>query len=138
MISKAKELIKKHEGFKSKVYVCPAGKLTVGYGRNVENKGISEEEAEYLLVNDVWECIFDLYEVFTQIRFNGFSKYRQAALVDMRYNLGPDGFRGFKKMLAAIESGDWDEAARQAVRSEWAKQVGYRAVTIERILREGM
>jgi len=45
--------LKKHEGFRSKVYKCPAGYLTIGYGRNLETNGLTKEEAEYLLQKDV-------------------------------------------------------------------------------------
>ena len=42
-----------HEGLRLGVYRCPAGKLTIGVGRNLEDRGITEEEAYYLLRNDI-------------------------------------------------------------------------------------
>ena len=50
------KIIQLHEGYKQKVYKCPAGYLTVGIGRNVQTKGLSIQEALYLLRNDIQEC----------------------------------------------------------------------------------
>jgi len=54
----------KHEGLRLKPYHCPAGKLTIGVGRNLEDKGITEEEAVMLLENDIQECLKDLGTIF--------------------------------------------------------------------------
>ena len=54
----------KHEGLRLKPYHCPAGKLTIGIGRNLEDKGITEKEAVMLLENDIHECIEDLKTIF--------------------------------------------------------------------------
>ena len=47
------EELKKEEGFRAKVYKCTAGKNTIGFGRNLDDNGITYEEAEYLLKNDI-------------------------------------------------------------------------------------
>ena len=60
VISLAKESLKKHEGYRQFAYQCTANKTTVAYGRNLQDKGISETEAMYLLENDIVECIQDL------------------------------------------------------------------------------
>ena len=61
---KLAEQLTKHEGLRLKPYHCPAGKLTIGIGRNLEDKGITEKEARMLLENDIQECIQDLKIVF--------------------------------------------------------------------------
>ena len=38
-----------HEGLRLKPYRCTSNKLTIGVGRNLEDKGISKEEAMRLL-----------------------------------------------------------------------------------------
>ena len=48
------------EGMKLKPYRCPAGKLTIGVGRNLEDKGLSNEEALFLLQNDIIEAVKEL------------------------------------------------------------------------------
>lgn len=114
-------LIQKHEGLRFKPYRCTAGKLTIGFGRNLENKGISCKEAMYLLDTDIKECIADLYRIFP-ICYSKLSAYQQAGLISMRYQLGHTGFRKFKKMIAAIRNNDMDLAEKEALDSKWAKE----------------
>ena len=125
VISLAKESLKKHEGYRQFSYLCTAGKVTVAYGRNLQDKGISEPEAMYLLENDIVECIQDLSALLKC--WNTLSEYQQAALIDLRFNLGATGFRTFKKTIAALEAGDFQEAALQIMNSRYADQVHKRA-----------
>jgi lysozyme len=111
------ELIR-DEGLKLKPYMCPAGKLTIGIGRNIEDVGISEDEALYLLRNDIENCNTDLTEMGFQ--FYNFSPNRWRVLVNMRFNLGPNRFRQFKKMIAALRDGDYEKAADEMMDSKWA------------------
>ena len=124
-ISLAKESLKLHEGYRQFAYQCTANKTTVAFGRNLQDKGISEAEAMYLLENDIVECLQDLSALFKC--WNTLSEYQQAALIDLRFNLGAQGFRTFKKTIAAIEAGDFSEAALQIMDSRYASQVGKRA-----------
>jgi lysozyme len=130
------DFIKMHEGLELKPYRCPAGKLTIGYGRNLEDVGISKEEAEWLLESDISACRRDIYDIFGP----GWSiDYpRLVALIDMRYNLGPSGFRGFKRMIAAIKREDWPAAAWEARDSKWYSQVGRRGEEVARVLATGV
>lgn len=119
------DLIKHHEGLRLLPYECTAGKITIGYGRNLEDKGILLDEAEMMLTHDVYECVVDLKNNFPW--FRELSEARMQALVDMRYNLGKMGFRKFKGMIKAIEDGDYRKAAEEMLDSRWANQVGERA-----------
>ena len=129
------DMIKKHEGFRSKPYICTAGKMTIGYGRNIEDIGISEQEATFLIKNDINRSIIELEFIFSD--FNTFSENRQNALIDMIFNLGSNRFNSFKKMIKAINKNDWNEASIQAENSKWHNQVKNRALTIERLLKHG-
>lgn len=126
--------LKRDEGKRLKPYRCTAGKLTIGYGRNLDETGISEEEAEMMLVNDVNECMYSLDENIGWWR--NLSENAQRGLLNMRFNLGMGGLLKFKKMLAALEKasgGDesqYAEAATQAMDSRWARQVVARAERI--------
>jgi len=120
--------IKRDEGLRLKPYVCTAGKLTIGYGRNLEGRGITEQEAEYLLAND-------LLLIKSQLKkevefFESLDEERQAALINMGFNLGITGLLKFKKMLKALEIGNYERAALEASDSRWYRQVGQRAVRI--------
>lgn len=106
--------IKEDEGFRSHAYVCPEGFLTIGYGRNIDpngGKGISKEEGQAQLFNDITECDEDLRKVFAA--WDTFSLRRKATLLNLRFQLGPSRFRGFRKMIAAIEKDDWELAAAE-------------------------
>lgn len=131
-----KSLIKQHEGLSLKPYRCPAGKLTIGYGRNLEDNGIYDKEADMMLANDLVHIKRDLKAVFGW-RVEKMSDSREAAFLDMLYNMGLGVFLEFKKMIAAVKADNWEEAAKQALDSEWAKQVGQRAITDAEMIRKG-
>lgn len=124
-----------HEGFRVKPYTCPAGKLTIGVGRNLADNGISGPEAMLMLHNDLWETRLSLEKIVP--RFLGLSPVRRAALIDMCFNLGLSRFMGFKQMLAALKAGDFDQAADAMLDSTWATQVGERAKTLADMMRHG-
>lgn len=99
-------------------YKCPADKWTLGYGRNIEDIGISANEARDLLDHDINVCLDDLA---TFPWFQALDPIRQRALVNMRFQLGPAGFRGFTQMIVALERGDYVNAAGHARHSKWAR-----------------
>jgi len=118
-----------HEGLKLKPYYCPAGKLTIGVGRNLEDKGISQKEAAFLLKNDIDECISDLEDLFKE-KFDSFPEQVKIVLIDMRFNLGATGFRSFRKMIKAVNESNFDKASKEMKNSNWYSQVGKRAETL--------
>lgn len=122
-----------HEDIKLKPYKCTAGKVTIGVGRNLDDKGISRPEALYMLENDIDECIDDLDTNFPW--FADISDVRKRVLIDMRFNLGMDGLRGFPKFLAACARGDWETAALEMEDSLWWDQVGTRARRLQHFMR---
>ena len=124
--------LKRDEGFRHFPYECSAGKLTIGYGRNLA-KGISHAEAEILLLNDISDAEEDLKQVLPDAELLGETRYR--ALVNMVYNLGINRFIGFKKMLKAINDGDFDRAADEMLDSLWHNQVGQRAERLADLMR---
>jgi len=129
------EMLKRHEGFKQFPYLCTAGKLTVGYGRNLDDVGLSEYEAEFLLLQDIRHATKRLTTIFPE--FYQFTVNRQAALIDMMVNLGSRRFLLFRKMIVAIKKGNWEDAANEAIDSKWHQQVGNRAIEIEWLLKNG-
>lgn len=124
-----------HEGIRLKPYRDSEGILTIGVGRNLEDKGISESEAMILLDNDITDAYLDSQRLVPNFaRLNG---PRKQVIVNMMFNLGWPRLRGFKKMLAALAREDFDEAAREMLDSKWAGQVGLRAVQLADIMRRG-
>ena len=128
-----KERIKQHEGFRGKPYRCTAGKLTIGYGRNIENNGITEAEASFLLDNDLKRCEAECRQAFSW--FDNLDDIRQGVIVEMDFNLGLKKFKGFRKMLTACEKQDYELAAREMLDSLWARQVGQRAETLADLMK---
>lgn len=133
-LARAEELIKKHEGLCLKPYQCTAGKLTIGYGRNIEDNGISPTEAEQLLKNDVQRCYMECFKLSCWKKLN---EARRAALIDMCFNLGIARLKTFKKMLAALEQGNFERAAYEMLNSKWAVQVGHRSKELAEIIKKG-
>lgn len=129
------EQLIKHEGLKLKPYRCPAGKLTIGVGRNLDDVGLQIDEVKLLLRNDI--------AVATAVcrssipNYGRLSDRRRMALIDMAFNLGGSRFRGFVKMRSAVAEEDFEAAAREMENSKWAGQVGQRAVTLAAMMREG-
>ena len=118
------DYITKHESMVLKPYTDSVGKLTIGIGRNIADRGISEDEAIYMLNNDlkiVSNALHSIFEDFSYLPYDV-----QLALTDMMFNIGKPRFLGFKKMIQAIKDKDFKEAARQAKDSKWCKQVGTR------------
>ena len=128
-------MIARHEGLELKPYKDLVGLITIGYGRCLDRKGITKEEAYYLLKNDIKECQAQLESNLPW--FNQLDDWRQFALIDMCFNLGISGLFKFHNMLTALEMKDWSRAHNEALNSAWARQVGSRAVEIANILLTG-
>lgn len=130
-----KEQLIRHEGLRLTVYDCPAGYKTIGVGRNLEEKGITKEEAMHLLNNDIKEFESSLVNSFSW--FSDLDEARRNALINMAFNLGMGGIKKFRKMISAIEEKNWTEASEQMLDSKWAKQVGRRAIELSDMMRHG-
>lgn len=117
--------IKRHEGLRLKPYYCTANHLTIGYGRNLEDRGLTQDEADYLLANDIASVRAKLADQIPW--YLNLSSVRQAVLVNMAFNLGVGGLLKFKKMLAAVQQSNYEVAAVEMLDSRWADQVGYRS-----------
>lgn len=124
-IARIKALLIRHEGLKLKPYVCSEGHLTIGVGRNLDQNGISAEEADYLLSNDIVRFHTECHSRFPW--FCHLNVARKAVILSMAFNLGTDGVKGFSKMIEAIDARDWKRAADEMMNSKWRAQVGERA-----------
>jgi lysozyme len=123
-----------HEGLKLRPYKCSAGKLTIGIGRNLEDRGITKEEAIYLAKNDIQgvEQALALNHWYATL-----DPIRQKVIIDMAFNMGINGLLKFKKMILAIERRDFVKAADEMLDSLWAEQVGVRAKRLAEMMRNG-
>lgn len=117
-----------HEGLRLKPYKCTSEKLTIGVGRNLDDVGITREEAMYLLENDIARIAGSLYSEFDW--FNDLNEHRKEAVINIVFNIGLGSFKKFKKTIAYIEDGKFDLAGAELLDSRYAKQVGNRAIDV--------
>tara|TARA_R100001460_G_scaffold85792_2_gene127101 strand:+ start:1989 stop:2474 length:486 start_codon:yes stop_codon:yes gene_type:complete len=152
-------LIKKlveSEGLRLQVYKDTLGIDTIGIGRNLEDRGISKEEldwmdipsidhvyewgiteadAVYLATNDVQIVEEELVRAHPCV--DRLDSVRQLIVIDMAFNMGVPRLCKFKKMWAAIECGDYPTAAKEMLDSRWAKQVKGRATKLANAMHNG-
>lgn len=126
----------RHEALRLKPYKDTVGKLTIGVGRNLDDVGITEDEAMELLENDIKSVEQTLTSKVAC--FGSLDDPRQRVLADMAFNMGTAKLLTFVKFLAAVEARDWERAADEMLDSTWAKQVGKRATELATQLREGV
>ena len=129
------DLIIYHEGLELKPYRCTAGHLTIGIGRNLDDRGITEDEARFLCQNDVDIVEQELARKFPFIV--GLDDVRTRVLLDMAFNLGVPRLSAFSNMWAALEEGDYKQAAVEMLDSRWARQVGRRATNLSQMMETG-
>jgi lysozyme len=125
----------RHEGCKYKPYICPAGKLTIGVGRNLQDVGISEAEAMFMLTNDikrVYQEIMGFLPWTSQL-----DPIRLSVLANMCFNLGIGGLLKFMNTLELVKSGEYKQAANAMLKSKWASQVGVRAIELSKQMEIG-
>ncbi len=149
-MDKLVEQLKRHEGYRKRVYLCSAGKETIGYGYNLQanplhlssieiaqyyKNGMIEVEAERLLKLMITQCRHQL-----EVTLPFFSKLdtpRQDVLINMAFNMGISGLLNFKKTLLLIESGDYAKASVEMLASKWSKDVGNRALELSTQMKKG-
>lgn len=133
------ELLKKDlkdaEGLRLKPYKDTVGKITIGVGRNLDDVGITEEEAFFLLDNDIKHVLEELSSIKV---FPLLSDPRQRVIAELAFNLGMGNLMEFKDMWKAIQEKNWDKAADEMLDSLWAKQVGKRATRLVARMRTGV
>ena len=137
------EMLKRHEGEvktngRHVAYKCSEGFLTLGIGRNVDKNGglgLSDDEVDYMLSNDVDRVIAELGKAFPW--FSSLDEARRDAMIDICFNLGLPRLKGFAKALSAMAIEDYETAAYEFSDSAWYKQVGKRAQTIVDMIRFG-
>ena len=123
------------EGLRLKPYTDTVGKVTIGYGRNLTDKGITEIEAIDLLRHDVEETLSMLpYAIPYLLTMN---EVRQRILADMAFNMGISTLLTFKKMLTYVKLSEYDLAANEMENSTWYRQTGVRAAKLTKMMRTG-
>lgn len=125
----------RHEGIRLQPYKDTVGKLTIGIGRNLDDEGISHDEALYMLGNDVHNVQHEAAKAFPWLL--GIDDTRQSVIYEMIFQLGINGVLGFPKMLAAMRIADWPTASNQMLNSKWHTETSSRCEELAEIMRTG-
>lgn len=134
-MNKLIEQLKRHEGIELKPYQDTVGKWTIGVGRNLDDIGISEQEAEMLLLNDIKEAERQL--ITTMPWTQELDEVRFSALLNFVFNVGIGTASKFVNAMGLLKDGSYDMAADEMLNSRWARQVGNRAIEVTDQIRTG-
>jgi lysozyme len=124
-----------HEGERLKPYRCTAGKLTIGVGRNLDDRGITSDESAYLLSNDIDSHWSELIKHIPWVET--LDDIRQRVMLDMAFNMGIFGLLTFHRTLGHIKAGNYALASSSMLESLWARQVGQRARRLATMMKTG-
>ena len=134
MIDKLAEILTVDEGKRTLCYddatgetIKPGttveGNITIGIGRDIQNFGLSEDEIQMLLKNDIKRIIeearnFPFYEKLNQAR--------KIVILSMLFNLGLTRFNKFIKFKKAVHAQSYDVAAMEMRDSLYYRQLSHR------------
>lgn len=145
-----------HEGLRLEVYKDSLGIDTIGIGRNLEDRGITKEEldwmdipnmaivhtmgiteadAMYLAENDVQIVEEELVRAHPCV--NKLDAVRQLVVMDMAFNMGVPRLCKFKNMWNAIHEENYIAAAKEMLDSRWANQVKSRSTKLANAMHNG-
>jgi GH24 family phage-related lysozyme (muramidase) len=132
---------KQFEGYRDRIYKDTKGNPTIGYGFNLNDKNmrsmidpaviagvrpLAKEEADKIFLARYNQAAKDAFAYLGKDMLK-LDPERQAIIVDMAYNMGPNKLAEFKLMKKAILAGDYQRAASEMKDSDWYKQVGNRS-----------
>ena len=136
MITNLKDQLVRDEELRLKPYTDSVGKLTIGVGRNLTDKGISVQEAQGLLANDIADATAELQAKLPWTAT--LDDVRKGAMLNMTFNMGIGGLLEFHDFLARMQRGDFSGAAGAMLDSLWARQVGPRATRLSIQIQSGV
>ena len=144
-MEKILDIIKEHEGFKSKPYSLEYKTAdgenvsekfkTIGYGFRMDYLEMDEEIAELILIKKIHKIEKDLDNNFKF--YDDLPESVRHGMISMVYQLGLKTFMMFKKTIAFIENGEFKLAANEALDSRWAVQTPSRAESVTDMIRNG-
>lgn len=133
---KLKDQLKLHESYEAFPYTDTVGKITIGIGHNLSDRGVSDRVIDMMFEEDVEVAEADLDKIFGEY-WRSLSVQRKLVLLDMSFNLGYDRLSGFHRTIKYIKEGMFKEASVQMLRSKWAKQVKGRAHRLSKMMEQG-
>ncbi len=137
------EMIKKHEGVRTKPYKDSLGLWTVGVGHLIgDGKTLPPEWNRELSMAEVDKLFYEDYMSHKKaaMKIPGFDKVNakaQGALIDLTFNMGNTWFKKWPNFVKNLSEGNTVGAAASLEDSNWYKQVKSRAVTIVSLIKQG-
>ena len=128
--------IKRHEGFSAFPYQDTTHHTTIGWGRNLDERGISKDEAEIMLQNDIDVAAKRFGDLPDEVQGNC-NDVRRDVLIEMIFQMGYMGVLKFKRMLGAISAGDFERASKEMFMSKWASQTPSRCAEMSEAMKNG-
>ena len=132
MPSNIVEQLRRDEGTKLHAYQDHLGYWTIGTGRLIDIRrggGITPEEADYLLYNDIDKRVLQLKQHIPF--FDHLDHARKGVLINMAFQMGVEGLLSFRNTLRCIGEGKLEEAAISMSNSLWAKQTPARCKRLQ-------
>jgi len=150
-IDKIKAILREDEGLSLKVYKCPAGKKSIGYGWNIEARALPQyiafhlaehgeitlEMAEYLLDLALNLAVEAAKKIIMQPGWMWLTPNRRAVIAMMVYNMGAAGFLNFHGLREAIASRNVEGCCEHMKSSKWHRQLPDRSNSLISMFREG-
>jgi len=135
MLEEIVKQLRRDEGVSLKPYKDSVGKLTIGIGRNLDDVGISNVEADLFLKNDINRTMAALDKDLPW--WLSIDEARRGVLLNMAFNIGVTRLLGFHDTLNLVRLGRYVEAGDEMLNSTWAKQVGPRATRLSQQMKSG-
>lgn len=128
-------------GLKREIYIDSEGYPTVGIGHRLPDeykskKGqvlFSDDQLNKWFTEDIAKATANASDNISN--FDSLDSNVQGALINQAFQLGGTGQKGFENMIKAIEDGDMNKAATEALDSKWFNQTPKRAMDLASILR---
>lgn len=133
-VSTINDLLTLDEGKRAKVYLDTKGIPSIGVGRNLRDRGLSDDEIAFLLANDVHDCTRDCMK---WAWFPSIAPARQLVLISMRFIFGVGFPLNWPNFISQCGKGDWEGAARNIEHTLFHAQAPSRVERFAKMLRTG-
>ena len=136
------ESVKKHEGYRNKVYLDTLGKRTVGVG-HLCVEDFWEDDKEYeekflmeILQKDLQQAIRGARSLMEEHGCADINEKAEELLIEMVFQLGMTGVSKFRNMWKALAEKNYIGASYEMLDSRWAKQTPNRAKAMAKTMKE--
>lgn len=138
MVDNLRDQLIRDEGDVPYAYQDSLGYWTIGVGFLIDRrKGgrLPDAVRDFWLDYEITEKRKDLERRIPWI--TALDQIRQDCLLNMAFNLGVEGLLSFKNTLSLVQSGQYEKASVEMLKSRWATQVGNRAKRLSEQMRTG-